>query len=58
LEGFASFYGADFYQLPRNEDKVSLIKSTWTMPEDFMLDDSVVVPIRAGQTIAWQINKD
>ena len=58
LEAFASFYGADFYQLPRNKDKVSLIKSTWTMPENFMLDDSVVVPIREGQTIAWQINKD
>jgi dihydroorotase len=58
LEAFASFYGADFYQLPRNEEKISLSKSPWTMPKNFTLDDDVVIPIRAGQAIPWQLSKD
>ena len=58
LEGFASFYGADFYQLPRNQDKVSLSKSSWTMVQNFTLENDVVIPIRADQAISWQLNKD
>ena len=55
LEGFASFYGADFYGLPRNRDKVTLIKQPWQMPHYFEFGDShVVVPWRAGMTIEWQ----
>ena len=30
LEGFASFYGADFYRLPRNQSKITLRKQSWT----------------------------
>ncbi|BAP54365.1 dihydroorotase [Thioploca ingrica] len=55
LEGFASFYGADFYNLPRNQDKVTLTKQPWQMPNQFEFGDSqVVVPWRAGITIDWQ----
>ncbi|MBP7538287.1 MAG: dihydroorotase, partial [Ottowia sp.] len=34
LEGFASFFGADFYGLPRNSGRVTLRKETWTIPDE------------------------
>jgi dihydroorotase len=55
LEGFASFYGPDFYQLPRNTDKVTLSKQSWLVPETIPFADDVLVPLRAGQTIAWKL---
>ncbi len=33
LEGFASFYGADYYRLPRNTGKITLSKESWPVPE-------------------------
>ncbi len=55
LESFASFNGADFYKLPRNTDTITLHKRAWTMPDSFPFNDEVVVPICAGETIAWQL---
>lgn len=54
LEGFASFYGADFYRLPRNTETVTLEKRTWQMPPDFDFGKEKVVPLRAGANIYWQ----
>jgi dihydroorotase len=55
LEGFASFYGADFYQLPRNTDTITLQKQAWPVPATMQFGDEVLVPLRAEQTIAWQV---
>jgi len=55
LEAFVSFHGADFYHLPRNKDTVSLEKRDWNLPEHFTFGDDVVVPLRAGETIHWQL---
>lgn len=55
LEGFASFYGPDFYQLPRNTDKVTLRKEEWLVPETIPFADDALVPLRAGQTVAWKL---
>ncbi len=55
LEGFASFYGADFYGLARHNDSITLVKEEWTVPDSYTLGQSVVVPIRAGATIAWRV---
>jgi dihydroorotase len=56
LEAFASFHGADFYRLPRNTAKITLSKQGWQVPAtlDF-IDDDVLVPLRAGETIAWRM---
>ncbi|MDM8557347.1 dihydroorotase [Candidatus Parabeggiatoa sp. HSG14] len=54
LEGFASFYGADFYRLPRNTKKVTLEKRTWKMPTYFEFGKQKVIPLRAGAKIYWQ----
>ena len=55
LEGFASFYGADFYGLPRNTDTITLVKEEWQVPNNYTFGSSVVVPIRAGDKIAWRV---
>lgn len=55
LEGFASFYGPDFYNLPRNTDKITLRKENWLVPETIPFAGDVLVPLRAGQTVAWKL---
>ncbi len=56
LEGFASEYGADFYGLPRNQGKITLIKQDWQIPEQIVLPNgNPIVPFFAGQTVKWQL---
>ena len=55
LEAFASFYGADFYGLPRNKDKITLEKISWLVPNALPLGDDSLVPLRAGQQIHWKL---
>ena len=55
LEGFASFYGADFYGLPRNAEQVTLTKESWPVPNSYPYDGDVLVPLRAGETIDWRL---
>jgi len=55
LEAFASFYGADFYGLPRNKEQIALVKESWTVPESISFAGDVLVPLRAGQTVAWKL---
>lgn len=55
LEAFASFYGADFYGLPRNTDKITLEKTSWLVPNELKLGDDSLVPLRAGQQIHWKL---
>lgn len=51
LEGFASFYGADFYRLPRNTDTVTLQKSPWTVPDVY----GEITPLKAGEQLSWKL---
>ncbi|WP_114636299.1 dihydroorotase [Polynucleobacter necessarius] len=55
LEGFASFFGPDFYSLPRNSKKITLIKQAQSIPVELPLGDATIVPLRAGETIAWSL---
>ena len=55
LEGFASFYGADFYGLPRNTNKITLQKSEWTAPENYIFGNEKLIPLCAGESIPWQL---
>ena len=55
LEGFASFYGADFYGLPRNTDRVSLQRTPWTVPAELIMADATLVPLDAGQSLQWKM---
>ena len=58
LEGFASFYGADFYGQSRNQEKITLERKPWQMPEHYLLGDAQTIPIFAGQTINWRLQVD
>lgn len=55
LEGFASFYGADFYQLPRNTKQITLTKQSWTVAESLAFADHPLIPMRAGEQIHWKV---
>ena len=55
LEGFASFFGADFYGLLRNREKISLTKTPIPIPAELKYGEHSLVPFRAGENIAWQI---
>ena len=55
LEAFASFNGADFYDLPRNAGTVTLKKESWTPPESFALGEGLLKPLRSGEQLAWRM---
>ncbi|MBB5020058.1 dihydroorotase [Chitinivorax tropicus] len=55
LEAFASFNGADFYELPRHTDTITLARESWTVPAEYQFGDSTVVPLRAGEIISWKM---
>ena len=54
LEDFASRFGPDFYGLPRNGDTVTVEKEPWEVPEHYAFGAETVVPLRAGERLAWR----
>ena len=55
LERFASFNGPDFYGLPRNTDRVTLRRETWTPPASFRFGEAELKPLRSGESLAWRL---
>ncbi|MBC3873985.1 dihydroorotase [Undibacterium flavidum] len=55
LEGFASFFGPDFYQLPRNTGSMTLKRESWTLPNELSYLDGSLVPLNGGETINWKV---
>jgi dihydroorotase len=55
LEGFASFYGPDYYGLPRNTDTVTLVREDWVVPEELPFGEAVIKPLRGGETLHWKL---
>ena len=55
LEGFASHFGADFYQLPRNQDTITLVREPWTAPSSLTFGEQQLIPLHAGETLNWRI---
>ena len=55
LEGFASFFGADFYGLERNTETITLEKNSWTIPTSYEFSDSRVIPFFAGKELSWRV---
>ena len=56
LEGFASFHGPDFYHLPRNKEKVTLVKKPWPVPSSYEFGwGGTVIPMSAGETLEWSV---
>ena len=55
LEAFSSFYGPDFYGLPRNQDKIMLTEEPWKVPDNLQFGNDLLVPIRTGEWITWKV---
>ena len=55
LEGFASIFGPNFYGLPRNQDKITLVKEVWNVPKELPFHNDKLVPFRAGGTVSWRM---
>ena len=58
LEAFASFYGADFYGLPRNTQRIALCKEEWLVPATVGVGEHRLVPLRAGEKMQWKFRDD
>ena len=55
LEGFASFFGADFYGLPRNTGTITLQRESWMPPESFAFGETSLKPLAAGEALQWRM---
>lgn len=56
LEGFASHFGADFYGLPRNADRITLVRRPSVVPPILPYGgEEDLVPFRAGENLAWSL---
>ena len=58
LEGFASWFGADFYGLPRNSERLRLCKREYRVPQQLPFGEHWLVPMRAGGVVQWTIDVD
>lgn len=58
LEKFASIYGAAFYRLPVNNQKITLIKSPWVVPTQLSFGQSTLIPMLAGETLDWRLQTE
>jgi dihydroorotase len=57
LEAFASFYGADYYGLPRNTQQITLRKEEWQVPASVGFGEHRLVPLRAGEKMCWKLER-
>ena len=55
LEGFASLFGADFYGLPRNQERLTLRRAGWQVPPEVAFGADRLVPMRAGEGVGWKL---
>jgi len=56
LEGFASVFGAKFYRLPVNEERITLTDSPWQVPSTYPFGSDELVPMRAGEQVRWRMS--
>ena len=56
LEGFASRFGAQFYGLQPNRERITLVRSDWQVPASLPFGPGEeLIPLRAGETIPWKL---
>mgnify|MGYP006281869875 CR=1 FL=1 len=55
LEGFASHHGPDFYGLPRNTGRITLVREARAVPDGYAFGEDIVVPLRAGASVGWRL---
>lgn len=57
LEAFASLNGPRFYGLPVNEDTITLVRDSWTVPNAVAVDGPAaqITPFHAGKALRWRL---
>ena len=56
FEAFASLHGPNFYGLPINSEKITLVKESWVVPEEIILPNGEpIVPFHGGQSVSWKV---
>jgi dihydroorotase len=55
LEDFSNRFGADFYRLPYNSDRITLEKHSVDIPRELAYGADRLVPFRAGESVPWRI---
>jgi dihydroorotase len=65
LEQFLSIRGAEFYGLPQNQEKITLVKESWKVPDSIQVvkqmvprytpEQTHVTPWLAGEILEWQV---
>lgn len=55
LEAFASFNGADFYGLPRNQKQITLQHQENLIPQQLSFGDEDITPLWAGKILDWTL---
>jgi len=48
---------ADYYGLPRNTQQITLHKEAWQVPAAVAFGKDRLVPLRAGESIAWKMGR-
>ena len=55
LEDFTSRFGAEFYGLELNSDRIVLEKKQTGIPDSFSLKNDRIIPFRAGESVGWRV---
>lgn len=56
LEAFASLNGPAFYNLPPNQEKITLKQNQTTIPDLFPFGEDELRPFWAGESLRWEIS--
>jgi dihydroorotase len=55
FEAFASLNGPAFYRLPANEQRITIRREPWAVPDMIGEGELAVAPFRAGETVRWRL---
>ncbi|HAI96246.1 MAG TPA: dihydroorotase, partial [Methylococcaceae bacterium] len=51
----SSFYGPDFYRLPRNQQTLTLHRESWQAPSHYPFGKQTLTPFRQQTPLQWTI---
>ena len=57
LNNFLGRFGAEFYQLPANQEEIVLINKPQCIPDTLPFGEELVIPIAAGETLSWSVHE-
>lgn len=59
LEAFTSINGPKFYQVPVNDESITLLKKNYVVPNSIAIAGiGEVIPFLAGETLSWSIKRE